>query len=117
MNFRDLNGLIICYKMGNVQDTQANPDFPQNGNYGNVPPRPAPPIPSSVYPNLEDGDHDYEILSPGGSGPSRPAPRPPVQTQHSTHTLSQFNGLEGVPFIISPKFLNSTTTSKVCIKK
>lgn len=82
--------------------------------------RPAPAIPQSrVYPPLEDNDPDYEILNPPGVIPTRPAPKPPAPNppttnQHSTHTLSsQNNGLEGVPFVISPKFLNSTNKEKV----
>lgn len=106
---REINGVTICYKMGNVQDTQSG-EHPtaQNGNA--TPSRPAPVVSpnSSVYPSLNDGD--YEILR-HGSTPSRPAPHPPVIAhQNSTHTLScNFHGLDGVPFIVNPKFLNSTS--------
>lgn len=92
--------------MGNVQDTQSHE---QNGNA--TPSRPAPVV-SPIYPSLHSGgDHDYEILRPGNT-PSRPAPRPPapVTHQNSTHTLSSsFHGLDGVPFIVNPKFFNSSS--------
>lgn len=92
--------------MGNAQSDESN-DRPI------VPPKPNQLI--NVYPNLDNGDHDYEILNPPGY-PTRPAPKPPVplQHQHSTHTLSSnLNGLEGVPFVINPKFLNSSNKDKV----
>lgn len=94
-----------------------NQSFEQNGKpmANVVPPRPAPPVPNAnVYPNLDNGDHDYEILNPPGF-PTRPAPKPPAVThQHSTHTLSNnLNGLEGVPFIINPRFLTSSNNDKV----
>lgn len=114
----EINGVTICYKMGNIQDTQNNQtaNGGQNGRNQNV----AKPTPSA-YPNLNtDEDHDYEILAPGpGYIPVRPAPpRPPhnptVHHQHSTHTLtSNFSGLEGVPFVINPKFLPSGSGDKV----
>lgn len=116
ISFRDINGLTVCYKMGNTQSDE----------YSNErgPSRPTPASTgqpqSRVYPHLDDGgDHDYEILNPPGVVPTRPAPKPPAPLppqnhQHSTHTLSSnFNGLEGVPFVISPKFLNSTNKEKV----
>lgn len=98
--------------MGNVQDTQAGDPNSHNGNA--TPSRPAPVVSpgSSVYPSLSDGDHDYEILRPGNtpSRPAPPAPHPPVIAhQNSTHTLtSNFHGLDGVPFIVNPKFLSSS---------
>lgn len=101
--------------MGNVQS-----DSHSNGQNGKSPvSRPAPPPPvSGNYPSLDDGDHDYEILSPGPGYniPNRPAPsKPPVVThQFSTHTLtSNYSGLEGVPFIVNPKFLPSGNSEKV----
>lgn len=106
----EINGVTICYKMGNVQDSQQE----QNGQNGNANGkcRPAPPPPTSAgYPNLAgDEDHDYEILAPGPgyNVPARPAPArpPPLTSQFSTHTLTtNYNGLEGVPFIVNPKFL------------
>lgn len=106
--------------MGNAQDTQSGA---VNGQNGIQTPPERPPRPtvshtgSSVYPSLNDGDHDYEILRPGHT-PSRPAPptpHPPFTHQHSTHTLSNFHALDGVPFIVNPKFLNSTTPNKVSI--
>lgn len=93
--------------MGNVQDTQSNNE--QNGNA--TPSRPAPGV-SPIYPSLHNGgDHDYEILRHGNT-PSRPAPRPPAPVlphQNSTHNTlsSNFHGLDGVPFIVNPKFFNS----------
>lgn len=108
--YREINGVTICYKMGNVQDTQSGDHTAQNGNA--TPSRPAPVVSpgSSVYPSLTDSDHDYEILRHGNT-PSRPAPQPPVIThQNSTHTLSSnFHGLDGVPFVVNPKFLHSSS--------
>lgn len=111
----EINGMTVCYKMGNVQDTANNSDstgntnsktssdpvFPHARSPPNVPPRPAPPVPgASPYPKLDGGDNDYEILLP--NYPSRPAPRPPATRQFSTLTV--FNGLEGVPFVLNPSF-------------
>lgn len=93
--------------MGNVQDTQSGEQNAQN-NGNAIPSRPAP-----MYPVLNNGDHDYEILRPGNtpSRPAPPAPRPPqIAHQNSTHTLSSnFHGLDGVPFIVNPKFFNSSS--------
>lgn len=105
--------------MGNVQDSQADEANSQNGR-SYAPPRPAPPPPTrnpAAYPSLE-GDHDYEILNPPGPGfPNRPAPPRPfpvIHHQHSIHTLTPgFSGLEGVPFIINPKFMMSSNTDGV----
>ncbi|CAH1173918.1 unnamed protein product [Phaedon cochleariae] len=121
----ELNGLTICYKMGNVQDSQADliPAV--------TPPERPPQIPNSLssganpmYPNLTDSENDYEILRPGGfqtspvvgpignGGPSRPAPMPPVPVTNPnmTHTLgaSYQTSLDGVPFIVNPKFTTSS---------
>ncbi|KAJ8957606.1 hypothetical protein NQ314_006532 [Rhamnusium bicolor] len=115
----ELNGVTICYKMGNVQDSQSNSD-------GQFPPERPPktvstPPSNPMYPSLGESDHDYEILRPGypsvsPSGPTRPAPKPPappVPHQNSTHTLGTFhNGLEGVPFIVNPKCLTSSSADK-----
>lgn len=100
--------------MGNVQDAQS---------HGTPNSRPAPAIPTggSVYPNIgnDGGDHDYEILKPPGYpiAPSRPAPRPPpnVPTQDSSNNLGSNTGtnLDGVPFIVNPKFLNSSQNDRV----
>ncbi|XP_019869963.1 multivesicular body subunit 12B [Aethina tumida] len=108
----ELNGILICYKMGNVQDGHSNGD-------ANTPPErpPRSGVPASnnpVYPSLAgDSDHDYEILMPP-SGPTRPAPLPPAPAPpHLTHQGSvsnchtlggATNGLEGVPFVINPRF-------------
>ncbi|KAJ8919056.1 hypothetical protein NQ315_016962 [Exocentrus adspersus] len=119
----ELNGVTLCYKMGNVQDSQANPDSNgRNDNTGSYPPerppKPAPLSPNSpMYPSLGNSDHDYEILRPGypPSGPVRPAPKPPappVPHQHSTHTLSISHALDGVPFVVNPKFITSSSTDK-----
>ncbi|XP_018562510.1 multivesicular body subunit 12B isoform X1 [Anoplophora glabripennis] len=120
----ELNGVTLCYKMGNVQDGgDANAD--SNKRDGNSfpsppvrPPKPSPMSPGNpVYPSLGESDHDYEILRPGypASGPTRPAPKPPtpaVPHQHSTHTLGIPHALDGVPFIVNPKFLTSKTADK-----
>lgn len=105
--------------MGNVQDTQNNADgrsLPPER-----PPRSGPPM-SPLYPNIspDGGDHDYEILKPPGypTGPSRPAPKPPAPSPPSnTSTLSTngVNYLDGVPFIVNPKFVNSTTADRVSL--
>ncbi|XP_052737188.1 uncharacterized protein LOC112054832 isoform X2 [Bicyclus anynana] len=87
----------------------------------------------SAYPNIEEftTDHDYEALSPSYNlKPSRPAPRPPSTKSPIPHgspgptspaaapckkgpaplpkacnyqTLGGYSGLEGVPFVLSPK--------------
>ncbi|XP_066258694.1 multivesicular body subunit 12B [Euwallacea similis] len=109
----EINGVTICYKMGNTESTQ-------NSMAPTIPPKPLSPIANSVYPSIGDTDDDYEILRPGpgygppAPGPVRPAPKPPVpfqssfQHQNSIHTLagSSYPGLEGIPFIVNPKFLN-----------
>lgn len=120
---RELNGVTVCFKMGNVQDSQqaTSPQDNTNGRTApHVPPRPFQPSSggggSPLYPPLGDGEQDYVILKPGPpAGPSRPAPRPPVVHQNSTLSASQNYGLDGVPFIINPKFINSKTADLVCI--
>lgn len=100
--------------MGNTQSDDQN-NINKSSNVI-TPPKPNTQLPNSnFYPKLDDNsDHDYEILNPPGM-PTRPAPKPPtVQHQHSTHTLSNYNGLEGVPFVINPKFLNASSKEKVC---
>lgn len=111
--------------MGNVQDGgEGNPDA--NKRDANAvpfpparPPKPSPMSPNNpVYPALADTDHDYEILRPGypASGPTRPAPKPPapvVPHQHSTHTLGISHALDGVPFVVNPKFFASKSADKV----
>lgn len=105
--------------MGNVQDSES--ESGQNGNSRppERPPKPAPlPPTSSVYPTIaNNGDHDYEILNPDfNNRPSRPAPvRPaPLTPGQSTHTLlSAQGGLDGVPFIINPRFMNMANPDKV----
>ncbi|KAB0802487.1 hypothetical protein PPYR_04673 [Photinus pyralis] len=111
----EINGVVICYKMGNVQDSEA--DQGHNGNKPpERPPKPAPyPPTSSVYPNI-DSDHDYEILMPDynrRSMPVRPAPLTPAQIGPPTHTISPTqHSLAGVPFVINPKFLNAANSDK-----
>lgn len=98
--------------MGNVQDNGSSVP-PER------PPKPNSLSPGNVYPSL--GENDYEILRPTGPispnvGPMRPAPKPPTPMVHqnSTHTLGSFhNGLDGVPFIINPKFLTSSSAAQV----
>lgn len=116
--------------MGNVQDSQSSPDT--NGRNITIAPspperplRPAPPFPGNnppMYPSIgaDGGDHDYEILKPPGypSGPSRPAPQPPISpNRQNSGTLgpSGGNNLDGVPFIVNPKFLNSGTADRVFV--
>lgn len=114
----EINGVVICYKMGNVQDAEA--DQSHNGiKAPDRPPKPPAPYPptSAVYPNI-DSDHDYEILNPDynpRSVPVRPAPLTPAQ-MGPTHTLtSTQHPLTGVPFVINPKFLNAVSSDKVQI--
>lgn len=111
----EVRGITICYKMGNVQEGEAKPTPPER------PPRPTSMSPGSnpMYPSLGESDHDYEILKPGPMGPSRPAPpRPPtvpvVPHQNSTHTLNNtYSSLDGVPFIVNPKFLSNSSDNRV----
>lgn len=107
--------------MGNVQNNGASaPQSPPER-----PPKPNSLSPDSVYPSLGGSDHDYEILRPSGPvvpnvGPVRPAPKPPtpITQQNSTHTLGSFqNALDGVPFVINPKFLTSSSANEVSVKK
>ncbi|XP_017771221.1 PREDICTED: multivesicular body subunit 12A [Nicrophorus vespilloides] len=122
----DLNGLLICYKMGNIQTSNPSPSQ-SNGVIGHqkrggaAPPPPLPPKGTSMYPDLSDGDGDYEILNPIQT-PSRPAPLPPsqyplspplhVQNHPAAHntigSTSNYAGLEGVPFALNPKFGNGS---------
>lgn len=103
--------------MGNVQSNGSSvPQSPPER-----PPKPNSLSPGGVYPSLGESDHDYEILRPSGPavpnvGPVRPAPKPPtpVAHQNSTHTLGTFqNALDGVPFVINPKFLSSSSANQV----
>lgn len=106
--------MTICYKMGNVQDTQnSNSVFHQElpsatGSPPEVPRRTKAPTPPST--DTASGDHDYEILLPNYT-PVRPAPGPPtpVQVQNPPHcgTLHAHIGLEGVPFVLSPRLSNN----------
>lgn len=105
--------------MGNVQDSVSTaPQTPPER-----PPKPNALSPGAVYPALGDSDDDYEILRPSGPGvpsigPIRPAPKPPtpVVHQNSTHTLGAFqNALDGVPFIVNPKFLTSSSSQVSCL--
>lgn len=105
--------MTICYKMGNVQDTQ---NTLPSGSPPEVPRRVKPTTPPQAgnpYPNLETtGDHDYEILLPNYT-PSRPAPGPPpsvqpmgalaTPSQPIAGTLGGHQGLEGVPFVLSAR--------------
>ncbi|ENN73863.1 multivesicular body subunit 12B [Dendroctonus ponderosae] len=113
----EINGVTICYKMGNVESgSQTNHSPPDR------PPK-ASPGSNRVYPPLGNDD-DYEILRPGPGyvppGPIRPAPKPPgpafpgLQHQTSTHTLgSSHAGLEGVPFVVNPRFLTNNAPSDI----
>ncbi|CAH1380953.1 unnamed protein product [Tenebrio molitor] len=119
----ELNGVTVCFKMGNVQDSQTSPDANSRNVAGSPPDRPSRPAPplaggGPMYPSIgtEGGDHDYEILKPPGY-PTRPAPRPPPpvprQNSATATTVSTVNNLDGVPFVINPKFLNSSTADRV----
>lgn len=105
--------------MGNVQDNgSSTPQSPPER-----PPKPNSLSPGNVYPSLGDSDHDYEILRPSGPAPSvpnigpiRPAPKPPTPMVHqnSIHSLGTLqNALDGVPFVINPKFLTSSSGNQV----
>ncbi|KAI4459451.1 multivesicular body subunit 12 [Holotrichia oblita] len=112
--FSEINGVVICYKMGNAQDTEAAPPNPNGYVSPSVRPPDRPPKPNQhMYPVLNEGDHDYEILNPPGYVPARPAPQPPTPTQHSTHTLNtNFNGLEGVPFVINSRYAGTQSSDR-----
>ncbi|XP_045467495.1 multivesicular body subunit 12B [Harmonia axyridis] len=115
----EINGVTICYKMGNVQDSEA-PQASQPQTAPIRPPRPAPPPPiaNPTYPNLQDDDHDYEILLPSYPRPNQPAPNPLPTSQNNTNTLNisnSYSAMEGVPFIINPNFLTSANATKVTL--
>lgn len=101
--------------MGNVQDSEATPSQPQTAPIR--PPRPAPPPPiANPYPNLQDDDHDYEILLPSYPRPNKPAPFPTSTSQVNTNTINvsnTYNAMEGVPFVINPSFSTSANATKV----
>lgn len=103
--------------MGNAQDTEAAPSNP-NGYIApsvKAPDRP-PRSNQHMYPPLNEGDHDYEILNPPGYIPARPAPQPPIANQHSTHSFNaNFNGLEGVPFIINSRYVSTQSSDRVSL--
>lgn len=116
----EINGVIVCYKMGNAQDTQ-NGGAAAGVNAQNIdrpPDRPPKPT-SGAYPSLSD-DGDYEILNPSVIPGYRPAPPPPTgvqphrpPVQHQTSTLnSHFGVLEGVPFVLSPRLTNNRNSTK-----
>lgn len=111
----EINGVIVCYKMGNVQDTEAPPSNPNGYISPNARPPERPPKPNQhMYPQLNEGDHDYEILNPPGYVPARPAPQPPSSNQHSTHTLNaNFNGLEGVPFVLNSRYVGTQNSERM----
>lgn len=103
--------------MGNVQDSEA-PQASQPQTAPIRPPRPAPPPPiaNPTYPNLQDDDHDYEILLPSYPRPNQLAPNPLPTSQNNTNTLNisnSYSAMEGVPFIINPNFLTSANATKV----
>lgn len=113
----DINGVLIYYKMGNVQEGQSVNGAATNGNSAVVSPPPRPPRSGeSAYPNL-DSDGDYEILGHSGAispnvptRPSRPAPPTPTAaigggSNSTTSTLGGMgSALDGVPFILNSKF-------------
>lgn len=113
----EINGITVCYKMGNVQDTESTENA-HNRPAPERPPKPPSSLSGTVYPDLDNGDHDYEILNPGYV-PARPAPRPPTSAStggSATHMLtSTYNALEGVPFIINPRFMPSSNGNAVSI--
>lgn len=114
--FSEINGVTICYKMGNVQDSEATQSQPQSAPIRPPRPAPPPPITNPSYPNLQDDDHDYEILLPSYPRPSQPAPYPPTTSQNNTNTLNvsnSYSAMEGVPFVINPQFLTSANATKV----
>ncbi|XP_046984256.1 multivesicular body subunit 12A isoform X1 [Schistocerca americana] len=126
----DINGMTVCFKMrfgltqeinkvptadlflslnaGHVVQADLNshsagyPLLPQKPLTNNVP-YPVAPKPASG----EDSPHEYERLI--NLRPSRPAPKPPGGTNSAGTnyaTLSAYQGLEGVPFVLNPGFNN-----------
>lgn len=113
----EINGMTICYKMGNVQDTANSGPNPLNQPEFGKPVSPNQPS----YPKIPDADdHDYEIIMPPNPvtptrpAPMRPAPTPPgpplpvsTNTANSCNTLGHYAALEGVPFILNPRLSGS----------
>lgn len=103
--------MTICYKMGNVQDTQNNSSPPE------VPSR-TPTSNAMFYPPIlkaGDGSNDDYVILPNPT-PIRPAPKPPapvppvnVLPQTNCNTLSGHYGLEGVPFVLNPRLIGAGT--------
>ncbi|XP_022919377.2 multivesicular body subunit 12B [Onthophagus taurus] len=112
----EINGVIVCYKMGNVQDAERNLSevTPAIGPPPARPPRHHQP---GIYPSIaqnNDGDHDYEILNPPGYVPTRPAPQPPPVTS-GNGGMSSFHALDGVPFVLNSKLMGTGNNNQVQI--
>ncbi|KAK6640808.1 hypothetical protein RUM44_012505 [Polyplax serrata] len=85
----EINGMTLCYKLGKNMNERSPGLYPQ------VP-----------YPISQGNaaDNIRPLL------PFRPAPKPPTPSTYAT--MSGYNGLEGVPFILNPKYNFSHNSAK-----
>lgn len=142
----DVNGMALCFKTGSPRSPSelSSPSGASNG-FGLAGMN---KLAYNLYPNgdgshhhhttpIENGVHykptptpppphhtaappDYENLirvTPTRPAPKPPAPPPPISNYA---TITNYQGLEGVPFIINPRFnfsTNKTTTDVPVIKR
>ncbi|XP_054271590.1 multivesicular body subunit 12B [Macrosteles quadrilineatus] len=112
----EINGIVICFKTGPIHGDPPNP-APLLGyslnpfKNGDVIPRPAPRIPTTF--NDESPPHDYEnLIRPT---PKRPAPPPPPTNQSNYSTIASYHGLEGIPFVLNPRLVNTQSSMNLGI--
>ncbi|XP_075227868.1 uncharacterized protein LOC142328186 [Lycorma delicatula] len=111
--------MALCFKTGSttVVASPSNNSTPQLGyslnpkGNGEVVP-PTPQQNGVSYPKISSPTHDYENLI--RVIPTRKAPKPPAPTPLNTSTyatLATHQGLEGIPFVLNPKYSLSSNTN------